>query len=230
MEKTKVQILGDSILQGVQVNPDNKKYYIKNDIDFNMLCDRYHFTLKNDAKFGCTVTKGARILKKLLDTGLNCNAVIMDFGGNDCDLSWKSISENPSGEFSPKTPIKDFIEQYSEIIHTLKGRGITPILCNLPPLEPQRFFDWWCRDLNKANVMQWLGSITTIYSHQESYSHAVEQLAQKENVPLIDIRGAFLQHRKLGELICEDGTHPNSKGQKVITQAIESFLTKNLSV
>lgn len=71
--------------------------------------------------------------------------------------------------------------------------------------------------------MKWLGSITEIYSQQEKYSYHVAQLAMEEGIPLVDIRGAFLAHGHIGELLCEDGTHPNTMGQKVITQAFLEF-------
>jgi len=224
MDETNIQIIGDSILQGVQVNPENKKYYVKNEIDFVSLEEEFHCTVKNNAKFGCTVTKGAKILDKLISKGLECSAVIMDFGGNDCDFIWSDVADSPHNEWLPKIPLNEFLEEYRKIIHTLKERGIIPILCSLPPLEPQRFFDWWCRDLNKKNVLSFLGEIRTIYNHQEKYSNAVIELAREENVPLIDIRSEFMKEDDIGKLICEDGTHPNSDGQKVITRAIEMFM------
>lgn len=218
-----IEVLGDSILKGIQVNPVSKKYQTKNDIDFDMLSRRYALSIKNDSRFGCTVTKGARILLKKLDTGLDCDAVIMDFGGNDCDYKWAEIAENPEGVFLPNTPLDQFIEVYTGLIKTLKERGILPILTTLPPLEPQRFFHWWCRNLNQENVMKWLGSINHISDHQASYSSAVEGLAAREHVPLVDIRSAFLRHGTILDLICEDGTHPNSKGQQMITEAFQTF-------
>lgn len=218
-----VEVLGDSILKGIQVNPLNKKYQTKNDIDFEMLSSKYSLSIKNESRFGCTVTKGARILLKLLDKGLDCDAVVMDFGGNDCDYKWAEIAQHPDKSFSPNTPLDQFLKEYTNIIHLLKEKGILPILTTLPPLEPQRFFNWWCQNLNKENVLKWLGSIDQITEHQTMYSKAIEQLASEEHVPLVDIRGAFLRHGNIPDLICEDGTHPNSKGQAVITEAFQLF-------
>ena len=39
--------------------------------------------------------------------------------------------------------------------------------------------------------MRWLGDVGNIYVWQERYSRAVERLAREENVPLVDVRGAF---------------------------------------
>ena len=51
----------------------------------------------------------------------------------------------------------------------------------------------------------------------------MERLAREENVPLVDLRGAFLDHWHLDTLLCEDGTHPNSAGQALIGQAFRDF-------
>ena len=67
------------------------------------------------------------------------------------------------------------------------------------------------------------GQYCNIYAHQEQYSRAVERLAWEENVPLVDLRGAFLDHWHLDTLLCEDGTHPNTAGQVLIGQAFRAF-------
>ena len=109
------------------------------------------------------------------------------------------------------------------MVRKLLRHDIVPILTTLPPLEPQLFFDWWCGRLDREAVRRWLGSECNIYAHQERYSRAVEQLAREEHVPLVDIRGAFLDHGHLDTLLCEDGTHPNSAGQALIGQAFREF-------
>jgi lysophospholipase L1-like esterase len=224
----RIEVLGDSILKGIQVNPENKRYYTKNDIDMNKLSKMYSLTFTNDSRFGCTVTKGSQLITKKLEKGMPFDAIVMDFGGNDCDYKWEEIAVNPDGDYHPNTPLDLFIAEYTNLIRKLKNNHIIPILTTLPPLEPQRFFDWWCQNLNKENVMKWLGSIKTIYNHQGMYSSCVEEIARKESVPLIDIRSAFLKKDHVENLICEDGTHPNSNGQKVITEAFQEFFHNNL--
>jgi lysophospholipase L1-like esterase len=218
-----IGLYGDSILKGIQINPENKKYYVNNNIDLEKLFDKYSIQIKNYSSFGCTVTKGKKILKKMLETNLSCDAIVMDYGGNDCDYNWKAISENPEGVFSPNTPIELFMETYCEIIDALKKKDILPILTTLPPLEPQRFFEWFCRDLNKKNILMWLGEIKNIYYHQENYSKIIEKIALEKQVPLIDLRGEFLKLGNIKALLCEDGTHPNTLGQKVIASSFNKF-------
>ena len=228
MEKMKnINIFGDSILKGIQINPVNKKYYVGS-TSLDMLSEKYSIQIKNYSSFGCTVTKGSSLLKKLLDKNNVCDAIIMDYGGNDCDYNWREISEHPESDHLPNTPMKLFVETYSGIIDTLKKKGIMPILATLPPLEPQRFFEWFCKDLNKTNILKWLGGINNIFYHQESYSKEIEKLAMEKQVPLIDFRGAFLEQGDVGRLLCEDGTHPNTSGQEIITSSLCDFADKFL--
>jgi len=225
-----IALYGDSILKGIQVNPVNKKYYVDNNINVEMLSEKYSLQIKNYSSFGCTVTKGKSLLNKRLESNNTCDAIIMDYGGNDCDYNWKAISENPKGNFLPNTPIDLFKDTYCDIIDTLKKKGILPILTTLPPLEPQRFFDWFCKDLNKKNILMWLGEVKNIYYHQESYSKIIEQIALDKHVPLVDIRGDFLKLGDINSLLCEDGTHPNTTGQKVISSTFNKFADRLLYV
>jgi lysophospholipase L1-like esterase len=147
----------------------------------------------------------------------------MNMGGNDCDFNWANISANPGSDFEPNTPLSVFEDSYRKVIGKLKSLGIVPILTTLPPLDPQRFFDWFCKALDKDNVMTWLGSVSTIYRHHENYSRTVERIASEQSVPIIDLRGAFLRHRHIEHLLCADGTHPNTEGQVVMTGAFAEF-------
>lgn len=224
MDITAVELLGDSILKGVQVDPDTGNYCTKNDMDLEGLARRHGLSIRNDSHFGATSARGARLLERLLGRNQTWDAVVMDFGGNDCDMDWAAIAADPSGAHQPNLPLELFLEQYRAMVKALKSRGILPVLATLPPLEPQRFFDWWCRGLDKAAVLTWLGgSVKRIYTHQEQYSQTVEQLARDENVPLVDLRSAFLHHGDVGSLLCSDGTHPNSAGQALISGVFDVF-------
>ncbi|MCL2695729.1 MAG: hypothetical protein FWE69_05330 [Clostridiales bacterium] len=97
-------------------------------------------------------------------------------------------------------------------------------MTTLPPLDAQRFFDWFCNGLNRANVLKWLESVETIYRWQEHYSRTVEKIAAETNTLLVDVRGAFLEHGRLKRFLCKDGAHPNTEGQKIITGAFLEFI------
>jgi len=221
----RVEVFGDSLLKGIQLNPQNLRYHINNNIDVDMIEKTHFLNIRNFARFGCTVTKGLALIEKRLESKEPfCDAIVMDFGGNDCDHNWQVVSERPGDNHLPHTPLDVFTETYHKIIALLKGNGIRPILTTLPPLDAQKFFHWFCSDLDKASILKWLGDVHLIYRWQESYSRAVEKIAAETNTLLVDLRGAFLKHRSLEFLLCEDGTHPNTEGQKIITQAFLEFI------
>jgi lysophospholipase L1-like esterase len=190
------------------------------------MIEKKHFLeIRNFSRLGCTISQGiALIEKRLKKEEPLCDAVIIDYGGNDCDFKWQEIADCPDGEHLPNTPIDGFVNMYHKIIRMLNEKRIRPILTTLPPLYAQKFFDWFCKGLNKENVLKWLGSVETIYRWQEYYSRTVEKIAAETNTLLVDVRGAFLKHRRIEHLLCEDGTHPNTEGQKIITQAFLEFI------
>lgn len=223
--KKRVEVFGDSLLKGIQINPQNLRYHVNNNIDIGKIEKTHFLDIRNFAKFGCTVTKGlALIEKRLTNNQPFCNAIVMNYGGNDCDYNWNAVSKYPDDKHLPHTPLDVFVETYHKIIALLKENGIRPILATLPPLDSQKFFHWFCNGLDKANVLKWLGDVHLIYRWQERYSRSVEKIAIETNTLLVDLRGAFLNHRSLEPLLCEDGTHPNTEGQKVITQAFLEFI------
>ena len=224
----RILILGDSILKGIQVEPETQKYCTKNEIGFAEIGRRFGFEVQNRSHFGYTVEKGARMIEKLLGQEKPCDVLVMDFGGNDCDHNWAEIAADPAGDHRPHIPLPDFEQAYRTLLRKVKEKGILPVLTTLPPLESQYFFNWWCRDLDKKRVMEWLGDVQNIYSHQENYSRRIERIAREEQVPLLDLRGAFLEYGRIQELICADGTHPNSKGQRLIAEAFSEFAGRQL--
>ena len=222
----KIEVFGDSIFKGIQINPLNKRYHVNNTIDVEMLSETFSLSIVNRAKLGCTVTKGAVLLEKYLAEAPDCSAILMDFGGNDCDFNWKSISENPEAAHEPHTPLHTFVEVYTDMIEKIKAKGIRPVITTLPPLEPQRYFDWFCKGLNRENILRWLGDVNAIYRYQELYSRTVEEIARNSGAMLVDLRGAFLREKYMGRFLCEDGIHPNTEGQRLITQELKRFCTE----
>ena len=222
----KIGVFGDSILKGIQMDPETKKYVIKNHIDYNKIENRHLVSIDNFSMFGCTIKKGYSLLQRHLGKK-SFDIVLLEYGGNDCDFNWVKIAEDPNENHMPNTPFFSFTDIYIKIIKQLKEKYIEPVLTTLPPLEPQRFFDWFCKGLNKDNILKWLGTVNTIYRWQEKYSRAIERIGILTNTTVIDLRGAFLNHFKMDDLLCEDGVHPNTKGQNIITEALLNFSGKS---
>jgi lysophospholipase L1-like esterase len=224
----KVGVFGDSILKGIQLDPATKKYCLKNCIDLEEIGNKHFVSIDNFSMFGCTIHKGNIMLQRRLKK-MTFDIVVLEYGGNDCDFNWKEISERPYDKHIPNTPLMVFIETYKNMINFLKKKCIEPIITTLTPLEPQRFFDWFCKDLNKDNILKWLGTVNTIYRFQEQYSHAIEYIACETKTLLVDIRSAFLRNFRIDELLCEDGTHPNSNGHQIITDVFLNFSKNTLN-
>lgn len=217
---------GDSIVKGVVFDGIRGKYtYLKNSFA-NLFGANTGIRVENFAKFGCTITTGKRIIEKH-EQELSCyKYTVLEFGGNDCDFNWKEVSERPDDEHLPNTPLSEFEALYSNAIDSISASGSRPVVFSLPPLNAKKYFDWISRNLNGDNILRWLGDVEHIYRWHEMYNLAVVKLAAIKNVPLIDIRKAFLESRNYLNLFCEDGIHPNEAGHALISDSIRDYLSR----
>ena len=226
-EQLKIGVWGDSVFQGVVLDDIAGKYRILKDNAVTMCSGALQATVENFSKFGYTVTKGKKRMLSQLDKGKFCDIAVLEYGGNDCDMPWAEISEDPDIEHLPKTPLKAFSTQIQEMIDALVKHGTVPLLTTLPPLEHERYLSWICRNgLSRANILRFLGDSHYIYRHHERYSLEISQLATENNCRVIDIRSAFLNYRDYADLLCSDGIHPNDKGQMLIRETIMAFADK----
>lgn len=219
-----VGLFGDSIMKGVVYDEVKKKYVYLDSSFANIFVQKTGFSVDNYAKFGCTLTKGNRIIEKLFSQLGKYKYIALEFGGNDCDFFWPAISEDPNGSHLPNTPIEVFERLYSQIIDRFIKNNYQPVFFSLPPLDPARYFQWLSKGLNESNIRRWLGDIDFIYRWQEMYSIAVTKIAAVKGVPLIDIRSEFLKSRNYRNLICDDGIHPNKAGHSLILETITKIM------
>lgn len=220
----KICVLGDSVAKGVIYDEARSKYTFLKDSFVNLFSDGRHIPVKNLARFGCTISRGIQILNKHKAQLSEYDYTVMEFGGNDCNYNWEEISLAPEKDHKPAVPASIFKDTYSNMLRQIKESGSRPILLSLPPLNPQRFFDWVCKGLNRENILKWLGDVNYIYRWHEAYNLTVYQLAQEQKVPLVDIRQIFLENRHYGDLICVDGMHPNKKGHALINSALTGLM------
>lgn len=219
-----IGVFGDSIMKGVVYDSGKSKYtYLENSF-VNDFIKRTGIAVDNFAKFGCTLTKGEKIIEKCSEKLSRYKYIALEFGGNDCDFFWPAVSENPCDQHMPNTPIESFEIVYSRILDRLLENQYRPILFSLPPLDPHRYFAWISKGLDSDNILRWLGDVEFIYRWQEMYSLAVVKLAARKNIPLIDIRKAFLKCRDYKDLLCEDGIHPNAAGHSLIFNTIAGYI------
>lgn len=226
-----ISIFGDSILRGVVLNEATRRYCVSDGIGMDSIAEMYSMEITNHSRFGCTIERAHEYIGKYLERGGVSDAVLLELGGNDSDFHWAEVAANPNAEHAPNTPIDHFVCVYREIIDLIKGRGIVPVLTNLPPLIPEKYLNWICRDgLDRDNILRWLGSASTIYRYQENYSRRVEKIAEDTGCRLVDLRGAFLSHRRIEEYFCDDGIHPNTSGQGLIHGALVETINQNKGV
>ncbi len=227
----RISIFGDSILRGVVLNETTRRYSVSNSIGMDSIAGMYSIEVTNNSHFGCTIDRGYDYIIKFLERGNSADAVLLELGGNDSDFKWSEVAESPDAEHFPNTPLERFTEIYHEIISLLRSNGIVPVLTNLPPLVAERYLDWICRDgLNRENILRWLGSTSAIYRYQENYSHSIEKIADETGCKLVDLRGAFLRHRRIEDFFCDDGIHPNINGQGIIHSVLVDTINKNKGV
>ncbi len=225
----KIQVWGDSILKGVIYDETLEKYVILKENALNDAVEATNICIENYSKFGQTILRAEpKLLKHLEDENLP-DIILLEFGGNDCDFNWKEVGDAPDEEHLPQTPLNVYRETLTKLLTQIINKGIKPVLSSLPPLDYQRYFKWITRgNVSKEGVLKWLKTPYTIYTWHESYSQCAKETAQKFNIPVIDVRGAFLNHNNYSALMCADGIHPNKLGQHVIGDTIIRFINQCL--
>jgi acyl-CoA thioesterase I len=220
----KVVLFGDSVARGIVLGEDGS-YSPIHDSFAESTAGRLGLSLVNKARFGCTIGKGLDIARRFLSKE-NPNTdepemALLEFGGNDCDFRWDEIAARPSEHHEPTTPLPLFSKLYGELIHEIKKSGLSPVIMTLPPLEPERYFNWVSRKgLDKAAILSWLGDVGMIYRWHRSYDEEVRSIAEREACPLADVRKAFIDSGDYGKYICEDGIHPNRLGHALIEECL----------
>ncbi len=214
-------VLGDSVSKGIVLNEACGRYEKTPGSFISLVAEALGATVKNLSMFGATVVKGLHIFDRHQDKLPEKGLVILEFGGNDCDFLWPEISERPDAVHKPNVPFERFTDEYRGLIRKLKGRGLTPVLLSLPPLDADRYFETFSRALNKENVLRWLrGTTRTIYQWHEAYNAAIASLAQETKSLYLDIRRPFLLSFHPEDYMCSDGIHPNEDGHRLIADFV----------
>lgn len=223
----KICILGDSVAKGVVLDEQNNRY-VNGKHGFGAELEESGLEVENFSVFGCTVEKGLKLEHRHEVKIQTADVVLLELGGNDSDFKWKEIAETPNSEHFPNTTIESYKEQYMNIIDSIKKLGAKPILMNLPPIDAERYFNWFSKDytdIEKENVISWLGGdIERIHYWHAMYNEQIEIIAKKMNSQWCDIRSGFGGKSRYRSLLCMDGIHPNELGQHIIFSTVKNIL------
>lgn len=159
---------------------------------------------------GYTSRWGIKVLKDILeDCGDDIAIATLFFGSNDSCLG------------GPQTvPIDEYISNMKQLVIMLREKNIKPILVG-PALFNRELWEVIKEDDIK------MGYIRTA-ENLEKYGIALEQLAQEENVPFVNLHRAFTIHggQNWKELLL-DGLHFSGKGNKVWYDELLSVIKIN---
>ncbi len=213
-------ITGDSISKGIVFDPNRNRYVMLRDNYVRLVFDHLNGSIANVARFGNTIGRGVQRLTRDVCKH-RPDYVLFGYGGNDCDFDWEAVARDPHRDHQPKTELNRFRDQLASSVSELQARSIAPVLMTLPPLEPDRYFQWITRDdpTKAERILIWLKSVARIYWWQERYHSVITGIAHSTGALLVDIRAAFLQQPEYDDLICIDGIHPNPQGHRLMARA-----------
>ena len=206
---------GDSIGQGVIFSQDRRRYCLTPRRCARILQED-GIPLDSHARMGATIGDGYADFEA---TSTKAGDVaVIEFGGNDCDLDWQAVSEQPQIFHDGKTPLPEFVEMLRLFVNRIRARDMEPVMVLPPPLHSSRYFHWVCHGRNEEAVMAYLGDVEHIGRWHDSYVSAIRDVAGATGSRVLDLHAPFLRARDFPSLICEDGIHPSQLGQELMAR------------
>lgn len=217
----KIEIFGDSVMGGV-ICDSNWRLKFRNDSKYSYLRE-LGYDIRNNAKIGATIKKGLQIIAKRINELNTSTTAILEFGGNDCSYNWKDMFNSADTLKEPYVPISEYSTLISDAIDSIQATGASVAVCNLVPIDSERYFDWICTQGPRDTILEWLGDKQMIYHWHEIYNHELERIASEKGCDLINIRRNFLLRHDYKQLMSQDGIHPTEEGYKIIDQAFSEY-------
>ncbi len=223
---------GDSIMKGVILRKTTAEGRPEYELTKQSILERCGKLLGIDtvnyARFGCTAPMGSKLVERY---GMRLNdeqTVLIGYGGNDSDYDWEDIADHPDDIHHPKTSMFDFVRSYHQIINRIRQSGATPVMLTMPPMDADRYFNFFTRNLSdwhRSNILKWLGGSTKQISlGHELYNKQLYAIAQQENVRILDVTTDLMAKSDWADYLCADGIHPNEKGQICLAETIANQL------
>ena len=208
-------VIGDSITGGVVYKSEAGRYVKCRDSFVNLLAGALGLDVHNHSRFGCTSTAALERMPRYEKDVAECPNTLVMLGGNDSDFDWPAVAETPEEQHDCNTPIDRFVDCYARVLDKIISLGSRPIALNLIPVFGRRYFNWFSKRSDPEQLMRFLGSTNSIEHWNEMYNLAVMRVAAERNVPVLDVRSAFLYRRVYGDdLFSADGIHPSVEGHR----------------
>jgi acyl-CoA thioesterase-1 len=224
LKENNVMIIGDSILAGVVYDEIKKRYTYLKDGCIKLLNDDNIYQLDNYSKFGQTTSRALKMLPTFLNQDKSYQYALIELGGNDCDFNWKEVSTTPDENHDPKVGLKEYLDNMKEIVALLKSNHISPIVETLHPIDAEKYYTFLSQQYNSENLKKWLKDISIIYRYQEQYNDALMIFAERNHLPLLNVRQELLSTHDYSQKLCLDGIHLNENGQKLLAKAMKNAL------
>ena len=124
-----ITAFGDSIMRGVVLDKiAEKPRYTLLEENFSSRCGtQLNLAIRNHGRYGNTTAHGLRELERRKEQIAASDFCALEFGGNDCDHSWKQIALDPEGEHRPIISLEDFTKQYCSLIDAIRQLGSQPV-------------------------------------------------------------------------------------------------------
>lgn len=206
----KIVCIGDSITKGKVWKDNERRPYITSNSYPSILKNLTGAEVLNDGV--CDITSEQLLLSLGQDIIIeNKNTVIVEVGGNDCNLNWREIKKDPYGNHEATVPLDRFCDNVVKIIDKIKSFGAIPLLVTLPPLDGDRYYNLLKRVFGEK-IKIWIDSHGGIFKWQERYSDAIKDIGSATGTFVMDVRKSFLNTGDYKKYISFDGLHPNEKG------------------
>ena len=222
---SEIMLLGDSIACGLTYDSAAGKYALCRDA-FAQALRTMGVNVKNLARIGCTIDTAQTLFEK---APKHEGAILaVELGGNDSDLNWSEVAQNPDIYHEAKVALNDFKLRLTGILEAAKKACMKPVVVTPLPVAARKYFEWFSKNLDSLSILRYLGSIDYIYRWQERYALAAQSAAASVNCPIFDLRSIFLLRKDFEDLMCEDGIHPTAQGQALIRDEVVKYYSAHV--
>ncbi|RIV23132.1 SGNH/GDSL hydrolase family protein [Alicyclobacillaceae bacterium I2511] len=147
------------------------------------------------------------------------DVVLIAIGGNDCNFHWDQVAHLPHELHQAIVPLSRYLTNLQSLVCEVRNRGSLPIVLDLPPLDPVRYYRTVNGQFGPA-VSHWIAVCGGIEHWHGMYNLSLRKLMQTLQVPHIDVRTALKRAGDLADLISDDGIHPTAAGYRVMAETI----------